>query len=88
MGYLPLQNSPFPKITYNGYASYHTWNVALWISNDETIYRHARANKNLGYLKWARRFIDEFGEYTTGDGIEWLSSDVDIDEMDLVLKEL
>ena len=74
--------------TYNGYANYHTWNVSLWIANDETIYRHARANKNLGYRKWARRFIDEFGEYITGDGISWLSDDIDTDEMDLVLAEL
>jgi hypothetical protein len=73
---------------YNGYANYHTWNVALWISNDETIYRHARSNKNLGYRKWAKRWIDEFGEYITGDGISWLSDDVDQDEMDLVLEEL
>ncbi len=36
--------------TYNGYTNYHTWNVALWIANDETIYRHARANKNLGVV--------------------------------------
>ena len=76
------------ETTYNGYTNYHTWNVALWMANDETIYRHARANKSLGYRKWAQRWIDEFGEYITGDGISWLSDDVDQDEMDLVLEEL
>ena len=74
--------------TYNGYTNYETWNAALWIANDETIYRHARANKNLGYRKWAKRWIDEFGEFQTGDGIDWLSYEVDTDEMDLVLEEL
>ena len=74
--------------TYNGWYNYETWNVALYIDNDEMIYRHARANKNLGYRKWAKRWIDEFGEYNTGDGIAWLSDDVDQDEMDLVIAEL
>ena len=73
---------------YNGYTNYETWNVALWIGNDEMIYRHAKRNKNLGYRKWAKRWIDEFGEYITGDGVAWLSDDVDQDEMDLVLEEL
>ena len=75
-------------MTYSGYATYETWNAALWIGNDEGIYRHAKMNKNLGYHKWAQRFIDEFGEYTTGDGVEWLSEDIDQDEMDLVLEDL
>ena len=74
--------------TYNGWANYHTWNVALWIGNDEMIYRHAKANQNLGYRKWAKRFIDEFGEYITGDGVAWLHDDIDTDEMDEMLAEL
>ena len=74
--------------TYNGWANYETWNVALWIGNDETIYRHARINRNLGYRAWAKRFIDEFGEYITGDGVAWLHDDIDTDEMDEMLAEL
>ena len=74
--------------TYNGWANYETWNVALWIGNDETIYRHARINRNLGCRRWAKRFIDEFGEYITGDGVAWLHDDIDTDEMDEMLEEL
>lgn len=83
-----VATSTMTDSTYNGYTNYETWNVSLWMANDETIYRHARANKNLGYRKWAKRFIDEFGEYITGDGISWLSDDVDQDAMDLVMEEL
>jgi hypothetical protein len=72
----------------NGWATYETWNAALWIGNDETIYRHAKANQNLGYRKWAKRWIDEFGEYITGDGVAWLHDDIDTDEMDAMLAEL
>ena len=74
--------------TYNGWKNRETWNVALWIGNDEIIYRHAKENKNLGYRKWAARWRDEFGEHETADGVEWLDRAIDTDRMDEVLAEL
>jgi len=72
----------------NGWTNYETWNAALWIGNDEMIYRHAKENKNLGYRKWAARWQDEFGEFATGDGVQWMDSAINADEMDEMLAEL
>jgi hypothetical protein len=70
--------------TYNGHRSWNAWNVSLWISNEESIYRFAidcleRAEKarngkltESGKLNFATRlFMSDFRDCKTPDGAKY-----------------
>jgi hypothetical protein len=44
--------------SYNGHRSYNAWNIALWIGNDEGLYRFA-----LDCLKRAKNDLDRATRY-------------------------
>jgi len=45
-------------MSYNGWTNWETWNVALWIDNDEPMYRER--------IRWMRRRYNEI----TADDVE------------------
>jgi len=64
---------PAPK-EYQGHRSRNAWNVALWIGNDESLYRLAleclkRAGGKRGIA--ARYFLREVGAERTPDGAKF-----------------
>jgi len=69
--------------TYNGWANYETWNVSLWIGNDEYLYKCAR--KCYSY----KHFVDYmmFNDGTTPDGVKWNDSKLDIAALNEMLTE-
>ena len=52
-------------ISYNGWENYETWNVALWINNDQGIYNIAQLAGNY------ETFLEWVGNATTGDGVRY-----------------
>ena len=58
---------------YNGHRSWNAWNVALWIGNDEPLYRYAldckRQTKTVAAA--ARRFMQDFEGQKTPDGARY-----------------
>lgn len=70
--------------TFNGWSNYETWNVALWINNDDGLYAIAR-----GCGSYAE-FVDEMrelGSTETPDRVAWNDSGIDRAELDEMLEE-
>ena len=71
---------------YNGWANYETWNVALWIGNDEGLYNLAKGCRR--YSDFASTMREDFGSTETPDGVSWTDSGLDADELDDLIEEL
>lgn len=77
---------------YNGWKNRSTWNVALWIQNDEGLYNMAKdyVQEREGKKTTYSGFIKHYGmqEEKTPDGIKWLSNRLDYAELNGMIKEL
>ena len=71
--------------TYNGWTNYSTWNVALYIQNDEGLYHMAREYDSYEALA---ETLNECGSQVTPDGVSWTHPELDTDELDEMLAEL
>ena len=66
--------------TYNGWTNYETWNVALWIQNDQGLYDIARLAGNY------EDFVDaleacSFNSLKTRDGVSFKDPKVNVLEI-------
>jgi len=65
----------------NGWTNYETWNVALWMDNDETSYTYARIAKDYDHYR-------EMKIYRTGDGVSLFDPKLNIEKLDEKIREL
>lgn len=77
--------------TYNGWKNRQTWNVALWINNEEPLYRAAvefMANYKgrAPYKAFIKREGLEGGR--TPDGIAWDGTRLDYKALNEMMREL
>ncbi len=77
---------PKPEPLYNGWANYQTWNVALWLQNDEGLYRLARNATSyeslVTYLKYVCQMPD------TPDAVAWDDPALDTERLEELIAEL
>ena len=78
--------------TYNGWLNWETWNVALWISNEEGLYNMAREYRRSANPYGA--FVDALSElgntsiaFQTPDGVPWNDSGIDTDAINDMIRE-
>ena len=62
-------------ISYNGWANYKTWNVSLWIQNDEGLYE---VSQNCDSYEELLDVLYSHGSKETPDGVKWDDPDVNI----------
>lgn len=70
--------------TYNGWKNYETWNVALWIGNDESLY--SMAKQRINYTDF-RDVVMGF-ESATPDKVRYDDDRLDIEALDGMIREL
>jgi len=69
---------------YNGWRNYQTWNVALWIDNDEGL--HELAQECGSYEKLVELLTEELDNHYTPDGVPWKDSAIDVEEVNKMLE--
>ncbi len=71
--------------TYEGWTNYQTWNVSLWIQNDEGLYNMALEHDNYDSF---RESLSEINFTKTPDGISLTDPALNIEELDDLFREL
>ena len=71
-------------VKYNGWADWTTWNCALWINNEQSIYNVAAVCDTYTDFLWEMQAMCGF--YSTPDGADY--GEANYEEMNEVIKDI
>ena len=80
----PKLNLSDIKEKYNGWSDWTTWNVALWINNDECL--HSIAKECETYNEFLYEMQSMIGSMFTPDGADW--GEANLTEMAELISEI
>ena len=80
----PKLNLSDIKEKYNGWTDWTTWNCALWINNEQSIYNIAAVCDTYTDFLWEIQAMCGF--YSTPDGADY--GEANYDEMNLLIQEI
>ena len=72
------------KEKYNGWADWTTWNVALWINNDECLHSIAKECETYNEFLYEMQYM--IGSMFTPDGADW--GEANLSEMAELISEI
>jgi len=70
---------------YNGWTNKKTWNVALWIGNDQMM--HEIANEQGSYQNFVQ-WLADFDLFETPDGVKYSDKEIDVAQLNNDLFEI
>ena len=71
-------------VKYNGWTDWTTWNVALWINNEQSIYNVAAECEDYVEFLWEMQAMCGF--YSTPDGADY--GEANLEEMNELVKSI
>lgn len=87
------ETTAMPQETYNGWANYETWNVSLWMQNNQFLYNTAVAcveyknDDETPYTKFIRCMMN-CDKFTTADDVKWDDELVNQDEINEMMIDM
>ena len=75
---------------YQGWSNWETWNVALYIQNEESLYRLAKSFKDAvsPYDEFRYVVIDDLEIFRTPDGVSYCDPILNKRELNRMIREL
>ena len=71
--------------TYNGHKNYETWNVSLWLNNDECL--NALAQQSGDYVNLLTT-LQDCGITETLDGVDYEHADLDYEALNELVQSI